>query len=367
MPSILDLFSGCGGLSLGAHKAGFSTALAVDSDRILSSSFSMNFPNTKISHADVRSIHASALTLLLPKGIDGVVGGPPCQAFSEIGRRDAKDPRRTLVLEFFRIVAVANPKFFLFENVRGLGFEKNLHLLEDGLQLLGPKWKIIGPRVLNAADFGAATKRRRLFVFGFDSDEMDPPIESNLCRKASAMVSVRDAIYDLAGAKEIRIDESGFDFWKYDRRRTVSEYALSMRSRSGLFTGHRTTAHTDNTVARFSGLKSGQSDKVGKYVRLGWDGLCPTLRAGTGNDRGSYQAIRPIHPDENRVITPREAARLQGFPDDFLFHPTVWHSCRMIGNSVSPIIAEKLLRRIARHLPTMTNAHVPHSRRLARG
>jgi DNA (cytosine-5)-methyltransferase 1 len=78
-------------------------------------------------------------------------------------------------------------------------------------------------------------------------------------------------------------------------------------------------------------------------LRLAWGGQSPTIRAGTGADRGSYQSVRPIHPSEPRVITVREAARLQGFPDAFRFHPTVWHSFRMIGNSVSPIIAHRLL------------------------
>jgi len=84
-------------------------------------------------------------------------------------------------------------------------------------------------------------------------------------------------------------------------------------------------------------------DKVSKFPRLSWDGLCPTLRAGTDSSRGSYQAVRPIHPDKNRVITPREAARLQGFPDWFQFSPTKWHSFRQIGNSVSPFVAEAVL------------------------
>ncbi|MNJ64000.1 Modification methylase BanI [compost metagenome] len=93
-------------------------------------------------------------------------------------------------------------------------------------------------------------------------------------------------------------------------------------------------------------MLQGSVDPVGKHKRLHWDGFCPTLRAGTGSDRGSYQSVRPLHPVEDRVITPREGARLQGFPDDFIFHETVWHSFRMIGNSVSPIIAEVLLRNI---------------------
>jgi DNA (cytosine-5)-methyltransferase 1 len=347
MPSILDAYSGCGGLSLGAHQAGFSTALAIDSDPLLTSSFHLNFPNAKLLPSDIRKVDSAALKTLLPAGVDGVVGGPPCQAFSEIGRRDKKDPRRRLVVEFFRIVQLARPKFFLFENVPGLAFERNLSLLESGLELLPSTWTIFGPHILNAADFGAPTRRLRLFVFGFNRLEMKAPEEAHLISKTSVATRVRDAIGDLVSASESGIDERGFDTWRYDGRRIASAYAASQRSPSGKFTGHRKTVHTTATLKRFRSLAEGEKDDIGKYVRLTWDGVCPTLRAGTGNDRGSYQAVRPIHPSLDRVITPREAARLQGFPDDFLFHPTVWHSCRMIGNSVSPIVARVLLGRIA--------------------
>lgn len=347
MISILDAYSGCGGLSLGAHQAGFSTALAIDSDPLLTSSFHLNFPNAKLLSSDIREVDCHALKTLLPCGVDGVVGGPPCQAFSEIGRRDKKDPRRKLVVEFFRIVRLVRPKFFLFENVPGLAFERNLSLLEAGLELLPATWTIFGPHILNAADFGAPTRRLRLFVFGFNRSEMKAPEEAHLISKTRATARVRDAIGDLVSASEAGIDERGFDTWKYDGRRIASDYATSQRSQSGKFTGHRKTVHTTATLKRFRSLAEGEKDDIGKYVRLTWDGVCPTLRAGTGNDRGSYQAVRPIHPSLDRVITPREAARLQGFPDDFLFHPTVWHSCRMIGNSVSPIVARMLLERIA--------------------
>jgi DNA (cytosine-5)-methyltransferase 1 len=94
---------------------------------------------------------------------------------------------------------------------------------------------------------------------------------------------------------------------------------------------------------RYANVKQGASDKISKSKKLDPTGFCPTLRAGTGKDKGSYQAVRPIHPTKNRVITPREAARLQGFPDWFVFHKTKWHSFRQIGNSVSPIVAERLL------------------------
>jgi DNA (cytosine-5)-methyltransferase 1 len=350
MPSILDVYSGCGGFSLGAHQAGFTTALAIDSDPLLTSSFPLNFPGVTLLRQDVRKIDALAIRTKLPQGVDGVIGGPPCQAFSEIGRREVNDPRRELILEFFRIVKLARPKFFIFENVRGLAFAENIGLLKAGFELLPSSWRFFGPHLLNAADFGAPTSRLRLFAFGFNRNEMNAPEEKALIRKLRLAVSVRDAISDLATALPDGYDERGFDFWRYDARRKASEYALGVRSRSGWFTGHRKTVHTEKTLKRFSTLPQGERDEIRKYARLSWDGFCPALRAGTGNDRGSYQAVRPIHPTQDRVITPREAARLQGFSDKFLFHPTVWHSFRMIGNSVSPVIARVLLKRIAMYL-----------------
>ena len=96
-------------------------------------------------------------------------------------------------------------------------------------------------------------------------------------------------------------------------------------------------------IERFAETKPGKREPISRTVRLDPNGLCNTLRAGTGRDHGAHQALRPIHPTEDRVITPREAARLQGFPDWFQFHPTKWHSFQQIGNSVSPIVAERIL------------------------
>lgn len=106
------------------------------------------------------------------------------------------------------------------------------------------------------------------------------------------------------------------------------------------------TRHSEAIALRYQTLIPGQQDKISKSVKLREDGYCPTLRAGTDSSKGSYQAVRPIHPTQARVITPREAARLQGFPDWFQFHETKWHSFRQIGNSVCPIAAEKVLTAI---------------------
>ncbi|MFW0753185.1 DNA cytosine methyltransferase [Pseudomonas sp. H11T01] len=347
MPTLLDLFSGCGGLTLGSHNAGYTTALAVDVDPILSSSFGLNFPSTPFLNADVTSLKQPILKSLLPDSVDGVVGGPPCQGFSGMGKSLPDDPRRTLLGEFFRIVSIVKPAFFVMENVPGLMFPNNKHVLDAAILSLGSRWEIVGPIILDASDFGAPTKRRRVFVFGFDKRKMRVPTLKDVIACDATSVSVHDAIGDL---KTTFRNSDDIDRWHYGPSSSISEYASKLRTPSGVFTGNQLTEHRPETITRFASVPQGGVDPVGKYKRLSWDGLCPTLRAGTGSDKGSYQAVRPLHPVENRVITPREAARLQGFPDSFVFHSTVWHSCRMIGNSVSPIIAEKLLSNIRNFL-----------------
>jgi DNA (cytosine-5)-methyltransferase 1 len=341
-PQILDLFCGCGGLSLGAEQAGFRSALSIDQDVHLTSSFAHNFPLSNLKIADIGCESARAIKRAIGSKVDGVIGGPPCQGFSSIGRQDEDDPRRGLLLDFFRIVREVSPKFFLVENVQGLAYERNRKVLDDGLQLLPKRYRVIGPMLLNSASFGAATSRPRIFVFGYDTNEMrifDP----SMFEGGKSPATVKDAIADLGKLKPRGLDSRGFDLWSSEKDNGRSNYAQRLRGKTKLVTGHRKTPHKKEIVERFATVPQGGKDEIGKHVRLSWTGQCPTIRAGTGSDRGSYQAVRPLHPTKDRVITVREAARLQGFPDRFLFHPTTWHSFRMIGNSVSPIIAHGIL------------------------
>lgn len=344
--TLIDLFCGCGGFSLGAHNAGFKVGAAFDIDPILTSSFSHNFPETQLYLKDVSALTGRQIQLLVKSPITGIFGGPPCQGFSDMGRRDASDPRRQLLVHFFRIVNEVKPLFFVMENVKGLLYPDAKELLDLALSQVRDDYNIFGPHILDAADFGAATRRRRLFVIGlnkelgveFGFNDMDPYRKEPSC--------VRVAIEELSQAKFIKVDDNNFDVWQITRKGYQSDYARKMRDAEGYFTGHRMVAHKLDVVERFASVLPGQTDKVGRHPRLDWARQCPTLRAGTGADKGSRQAVRPIHPCENRVITVREAARLQGFPDRHMFHPTIWHSFRMIGNSVSPIIAEAIFSAI---------------------
>lgn len=351
---IIDLFCGAGGLSLGAHRAGFTTALAVDVDSTLTSSFAENFPGSNLLVQDISRV--SGQKLIETAGMNdgeafGLVGGPPCQGFSLMGRRDANDPRNTLIGHFFRIVQETKPAFFVMENVPGLLLGSARSFLDDAMSDL-KGYNVLGPIRVDASDFGAATKRERVIIVGLRDGKITEECLNE--RKVQLKATVRGAIADLP-------EPAASGWGSYPNERQISEYATRARlidpslgaaafrekTRVGKVSGLQPTKHSKDVRKRFSKVAPGKSDEISRCPRLDWDRLSPTLRAGTGPDHGSFQSIRPIHPARNRVITVREAARLQGFPDWFKFHETKWHSFRMIGNSVSPLVSEALLKTVA--------------------
>lgn len=364
-PAVIDLFSGVGGLSLGAARAGFRVAASVELDPIASKSHADNFPTTRHFEVDVSRLDGAKLlfdTGLQRGQLSGLIGGPPCQGFSFIGRRDAQDPRNELFAHFFRLVGEMRPHFFVAENVPGIltpGYEP---MIEAALSLVPKNYAILEPIRIKASDYGAPTIRTRIFFIGYDTDAMDPFTQDDfLPGDEVETVNVEMA---LRGLRNVRDD------WQTEEQswRTVNELpkgqfyknvvdhvplgvgnarALAALKNERKASGFLGTKHDPRTVARFALLEHGEIDTVYRSPRLNPKGFCPTLRAGTASDRGSRQALRPIHPTHPRVITPREGARLQGFPDWFVFNPTKWHSFRQIGNSVSPLVAEAILSKFA--------------------
>ena len=352
----IDFFCGTGGFSRGAHAAGFEVAAAFDIDPILTHSFGRNFPDTKLILTDISKLSAKVVRDYAGGQIDLIFGGPPCQGFSSIGRRNRNDPRRRLLQSFFQLVADLGPRAFVMENVLGLGFKDAVSELDTALARLPKSYKTMGPIVIDASDFGSATKRKRLFLIGYDAARCDPIAVEDIMALKQPAATVADALSGLSNIRDKRVSDDGFDGFRLSKNAKLTDYAARLVAADRSTTGDMRTVHTPAVVARFGTVEPGQTDKVGRHQRLKWDGQCPTLRAGTGADMGSYQSVRPIHPSEDRVITVREAARLQGFPDDHLFHPTIWHSFRMIGNSVSPIVAEAVLSVVAAKLASHSEA-----------
>lgn len=364
-PTLVDLFCGCGGFGLGAELAGFHTVAAIDIDATLQSAYKNNFPNTKVVNWDLTSLDKSGWDKILDnQQIDGVIGGPPCQGYSRIGVGDVNDPRRKLLEDFFRHVNILNPKFFVMENVEGLMDKQNRPQLDKALSMVNDKYTLIGPLVIDASDCGAPTRRRRVIVVGYDSKYVGDLSESHF-KFNLPKVTVGDAIKDLPPPIPQSAQINDFGFARYPQSPNLSKYAQQMRGSapeglgfaeaikehaSGKVSGLFTTNHSQEVAERYQKTIPGKTDPISRSKKLLWDGLCPTLRAGTGSDKGSFQSVRPLHPEIGRVITVREAARLQGFPDWFTFHPTKWHSFRMIGNSVSPIVSQQILNVIYQNL-----------------
>jgi DNA (cytosine-5)-methyltransferase 1 len=364
-PKVIDLFAGVGGLSLGAARAGFTVALAVERDKHALAAHKKNFPKINHSDADIRRLTGEKLLQaagLKAGDLDGLIGGPPCQGFSTMGHRRAADSRNNLFRKFFSLVAECRPKFFVAENVLGILDDRYDHIRREAFDLVDDYF-VLKPMKFKASDFGAPTSRERAFFIGYRTDMVAPISESDFgALKVKRAVTVARALCGLPP----RIyscwlaEEQG---WRGVGRLPANAFtekivngvpqdvgdpeALRRYRDDHTVSGCLGTRHTDEVASRYARMKPGKKDAISKTVRLKANGLCPTLRAGTDASRGSYQAVRPVHPTAARVITPREAARLQGFPDWFQFAPSKWHSFRQIGNSVSPFVAEAVLTVLA--------------------
>lgn len=362
---IIDLYAGVGGLSLAAVKSDFNLIGAVEREMRIINSHAKNFPTSNHINADVTTLTGkslSALTGLKNSELAGLIGGPPCQGFSTIGKRNLDDERNKLFADFFRLVIELKPAFFLAENVPGILNKLYDEIRKRAIGLVENDYDVLLPIKINASEYGAATIRTRVFFIGVRKDikGVENLYEAISNQKSARSIYVSDALLGLP----VKISENWIDYnssWQEISQINTTEYlsklnqivenlgdpkAIDRFQEKSEVSGCFGTRHSPEVKKRYSNLKPGQQDSISKSVKLRLDGYCPTLRAGTDNTKGSFQAVRPIHPIESRVITPREAARLQGFPDWFQFHETKWHSFRQIGNSVCPIAAEKVLTAI---------------------
>lgn len=325
-PIGIDLFAGAGGLSLGFEQAGFDVVAAAEIDPIHCAAHEFNFPDCKTLCRDVSTLSGKDIRTAAGIGareVDVVFGGAPCQGFSMIGKRALDDPRNALVGHFVRIVREISPKYFVFENVKGLTLGKHRQFLDELVSTLSADFDILLPyRVLNAADYGVPQDRRRLFLVGARKGLRLPTYPEPELR-----VTTRDAIADIPDAEQftalIAGDSVPADF------RAASAYARSLRELgnrpthygyrrrydSNILTSSMRADHTQESRRRFAETERGQTEPISRFHKLDPDGVCNTLRAGTNTDRGAFTSPRPIHYLYPRCITVREAARLHSYPD----------------------------------------------------
>ncbi len=362
-PIGIDLFAGAGGLSLGFEQAGFDVAAAVEIDPIHCATHEYNFPNCKVICASVTDLSGDDIRRISginEREIDVVFGGAPCQGFSMIGKRALDDSRNQLVSHYVKIVRQLQPKYCVFENVKGLTLGKHAQFLTELVETLGEAgYKVELPyKVLNAAHFGVPQSRERLFLMAARKDQVMPKYVD----PTSPRVTVREAIADLPNADDfsmLEITDSIEVNWT-----TESEYALRLRgmkpdhndfSYKRVFDPHvlscsLITEHTETSKTRFRATPVGKTEPISRFLKLDPEGVCNTLRAGTDSARGAHTSPRPIHPVHARVLTVREAARLHSYPDWFRLHSTKWHGFRQIGNSVPPLLGRAVASFVMRAL-----------------
>ena len=336
--NFIDLFSGAGGLLRGFIDAGFIPEFSVEMWKPAIETHKHNYPTVPIIEDDIRIIPNKKIEKYREK-VDVIVGGPPCQGFSTIGKRLVKDPRNELVFEFIRFVEIIKPKVFLMENVKGL-------LSSDGgktKEAIINEFKAIGynviSKVLCAADYGVPQLRNRVFFLGVRVDLAILPSFPEKTRDKTDYETVGKAIMDLVGKentvpnhvpmKHNAIVEERIKYIK------EGEGIPSEGLPSGVAFGSRSD-FKNNSIKNFSHV----------YKRLHRAKPSTTMVPG-------HNAF-PLHPTENRSLTVREAARLQTFPDDVVFYGTRQEQCIQVGNAV-PVVLSK---RLAEHIKSILKIEV---------
>jgi DNA (cytosine-5)-methyltransferase 1 len=393
-PVAVDLFAGVGGMSLGFEQAGFDVLVSVDIDPIHCAVHEFNFPFWSVICKDITQLTGQEIrqfSSIQDQEIDVVCGGPPCQGFSLIGKRALNDERNALVFHFLRLVLELQPKYFVMENVPGMGVGQSRQLLEELMsEFRKHNYQVQTPyQVLNAANFGVPQNRKRLFLLGCRREQTLPnyPVPITKPAKTEGSVfnshqpdspTVAAALIDLPIIENypellqqdaVKADFGEPSFYSNQlRQRGATRARVSRASESAPYgrvkddysyprcydstwlTSSLRTQHTAQSMARFAATLPGKMEPISRFYKLDPQGVCNTLRAGTASNRGAYTSPRPIHPHLPRCITVREAARLHSYPDWFRFQVTKWHGFRQIGNSVPPLLAKAVAQEIRKVL-----------------
>lgn len=324
--NLVSLFCGGGGLDVGLGFAGFKSLVVSDVTPIFVETVTTNLPHVKGLAKDALELTASEIIKLAGTSeIDLVAAGPPCQSFSVLGRRGAlDDPRGKLALKYFELVSELKPKAFLFENVPGL---MSVNKGKDWIQLLEYAQKTTGYKLfrakLNAADFGIPQQRERIVLIGF-RDVVKFLFPANRPSGLGANLITKQSLFPVP-----------------------SKWALE--DVDGL-PNHDIRLHGTRVQQRYTSIPQGGRDKTDHTDRI--DPCRPSRTVLVGSSAGGG---RPhIHPFEHRVITVREAARLQSFPDWYAFQGKSTAQYRQIGNAVPPLLAYEVGLKIAEALENLS-------------
>ena len=344
----IDLFAGAGGLSLGAEMAGMQVVLAIEQDKYAATTYKVNHPNTKVIIDSIQNIENLEIDVQREKHQVVLFGGPPCQGFSSSNQRTRNKDNASnwLFCEFLRMVDIVHPDWVVFENVHGFTNTENklfLRKLITGFEIR--KYTAVW-YVLNAVDYGIPQNRERFFLVaskhGHRLNMPEPLIKEK--------IKVGQAISDLPQL----CNGANVDYMEY-RSETKCAYATLLRGGLIGCTGHLVTKSASYVIERYTYIPQGGNWKYipeelmknyadksrchqGIYHRL--DPNKPSITI------GNYRKAMLIHPYENRGLSVREAARIQSFPDSYVFIGSLGFQQQQVGNAVPPLLAKTIFSMI---------------------
>jgi len=385
----IDLFAGAGGISQGLIDAGYKLIAATDFNAAAARTYRRNFPDHALLEGDIRELSGRDISLetgIRRRDLDLLIGGPPCQGFSIIGSRVVFDPRNDLFREFLRIASDLQPRCVVMENVPGLATLANGQILEHILCEFRRAGYEPAIAELLAAQYGVPQMRWRMLVVGFRGDLKLPsgvgfPKPTHGRRAIGELVpnctipkedmqgfvTALDAIGDLPPTRP------GEEARTYDGRPNTPYQKRMRRNAGSTLANHYAPKLSHNNLKRIEALKPGQDwrdlpfellpegmrrakrkDHTRRYSRMTWDGVPRSVITRFRDPKsGEY-----IHPSQHRTISIREAARIQSFPDRFIFEGAYTDQYDQVGNAVPPILAEAIALEVAACLAGKPRHHL---------
>lgn len=344
----IDLFAGVGGMSLGFELAGFKVLLAVEKNGAIAEGYALNHPNTELIVSGVENLNIPETfeQFKLSGGVDVIFGGPPCQGFSQKGKRlNTSDDRNYLFKYFFEVVNYLHPEFFVIENVPNILTTANSFFYEEikcSFSLIGYELKA---QVLNASDYGVPQHRKRAFIVGQRGDnkfEFPAPKKD--------LVTIKESISDLPSI----LSGEGELYYPYPSK-PLYPYQKMMRVKSQGIYNHQATNHSNIALQRLAMIAKNGGGKEnlppvhltksiysGTWTRLNDDAQARTITTRFDTPSSGQFTL----PWQDRCLTVREAARIQSFPDSFIFCGTKSNQMLQVGNAVPPLLAQAIARKI---------------------
>ena len=331
--NVISLFSGCGGLDLGFERAGFKIPVANEFDKKIWETFKVNHPNTKLIEGDIRKVTKKDIEQYLDGEVDGIIGGPPCQSWSEAGSlRGIEDDRGQLFFDYIRLLKEFSPNFFLAENVSGMLANRHSTAVQNIMKMFDDSGYDVTLTLVNAKDYGVAQERKRVFYIGFRKDlGINFEFPKGSTEDDEKKITLRDIIWDLqetavpAGPKNRRNPEA------------INNNEYFTGSYSTIFMSRNRVKSWDEQAftVQASGRQCQLHPQAPKMVKFG------------KNDHRFEEGKEELY----RRMTIREVARVQGFPDDFKFiYEETNNAYKMIGNAVPVNLAYEIALGIKKSL-----------------